>query len=108
MIKTILQLARAIDRANQRSLRERAKREREMERARAASAREDDKYRREMERVRAASAREDDKHRREMERESHRAQKAAIDAEKNAYEMRRKKRELLRMSFLKKIKKMEG
>lgn len=94
VIRTGFQIARAIDRANQRAHREKIKREREMERARVVSAREEEKYRREM--------------LRESNRMQKAAQKTAIDDEKKAYEIRRKERELLRISFLKKIKQMEG
>jgi len=93
-IRTGIKIARAIDHANQRAIRERAKREREMQRTRAAWAREDEKLRREM--------------LRESNRAQKAAQRAAIDAEKTEYETRRKRREQLRLSFLEKIKKMES
>ena len=81
----------AVERDNQRSLREKARRDREMERAQAAADRESETiYRNRL---------------REKSREHKEAHKKAFEDEKQDYEKRMKAREILRMSFLAKAKK---
>jgi hypothetical protein len=107
LLKDLVKVGRAIDRINKQQARSRATAEREYQRRLREQARRD----REMERARAAAARESERIQRDTlrgeNREHREARKRAFEAEKKEYEKRIKARQILRMSFLAKVRNEE-
>ena len=86
--KTIIQIAREIDRANKRAMRERERRERKLIRERKQILREEERLRKQLAREEKARRKEDEK--------------AAFDEEKIVFENRVNERRDLRLEFINK------
>ena len=88
--RSVLQIAREIDRANKRAIRERERRERELERERKRILREEERFRKQLSREEKARLKEEEK--------------AAFAYEQEIFEKRIKERRQMRLDFINKVR----